>query len=338
MILVRQKLLKRWLACSLLLAVCQIDFGAAAPVGCGGAFHSVDQCTDCDGLRAGEWVMHSLGSGGLQKRLAGADGEVGQVDVAAVYRRWSPRHLRFGLREAWCFSPLPRIFPAHALGQLDPCPLDPVCEHESDFTEVQIFLRVTGASARAPVIASSATDPHSAAPRRGLREDASAVGRESITRCGWAWLGQDGKQRVGNLGLVKPRGDPLWARFPSAEQVTQYFSEALEERPVCQGRDMVVFQRTECFGSGVSWRRGLVEVLPFGVGVRWLANDDFGLSELREFFEAGFFKPADTERFYRWLSEGGWHQESLEGGVTLKMGVLRGRRATLVEISWQRGG
>jgi hypothetical protein len=159
-----------------------------------------------------------------------------------------------------------------------------------------------------------------------------------VTPCGWAWLGQDGKQKAGNGGLVKPRGDPLWAHYPSADQVAQYFSEALDERPVCQGRDMVIFQRSECFGWGVSWRRGLVEVLPFGVGVRWLANDDFGLSELREFFEAGFFKPADTERFYRWLAEGGWHQESLEGGVTLKMGVLRGRRATMVEISWQRGG
>jgi hypothetical protein len=339
MILVRQKLLKRWLACSLLLAACQINFAAAAPAGCGGGRHLVDQCTDCAGVRAG-WgvIMDSVGSGGLQRRVAAVDGEVGQIDVAAVHRRWSPRHLRFGLREAWCFSTPPQIFLARALARLHPCPTSRVREHERVSTGVQTCLRVKGAFASATIIASSATDPPSAAPQRGLHGPASDAGWARITPCGWAWLGQDGKQKAGNSGLAKPRGDPLWARFPSADQVTQYFSEALDERPVCQGRDMVVFQRSECFGWGVSWRRGLVEVLPFGVGVRWLANDDFGLSELREFFEAGFFKPADTERFYRWLSEGGWHQESLEGGVTLKMGVLRGRRATMVEISWQRGG
>ncbi len=260
------------------------------------------------------------------------------MDVAAVHRRWSPRHLRFGLREAWCFSTPLQIFSARALAQVNPCAPDRGWEHEWDSTEVQPFLRVESASVRALDMASSATDPPSAALRHDLWGDAFDAGWARATPCGWAWLGQDGKQRAGNGGLIKPRGDPLWGRYPSADQVTQYFSEALDERPVCLGRDMVVFQRSECFGWGVSWRRGLVEVLPFGVGVRWLANDDFGLSELREFFEAGFFKPADTERFYRWLSEGGWHQESLEGGVTLKMGVLRGRRATMVEISWQRGG
>ena len=339
MILVRQKLHTRRLACALVLAACQIDFTAAAPAGCGGAYHFVDQCTDCAGVRAGEWViMDSSGSGGLRKRVAGVAGQVGHIDVAAVHRRWSPRHLRFGLREAWCFSTPLQIFSVRALAQVNPCAPDPGWEHARDSTEVQPCLRVRSASARAPDMASSATDPPSGAPRYGLWGDASDAGWARATPCGWAWLGQDGKQKAGNGGLVKPRGDPLWARYPSADQVAQYFSEALDERPVCQGRDMVVFQRSECFGWGVSWRRGLVEVLPFGVGVRWLANDDFGLSELREFFEAGFFKPADTERFYRWLAEGGWHQESLEGGVTLKMGVLRGRRATMVEISWQRGG
>ena len=44
MILVRQKLHTRRLACALLLAACQIDFTAAAPAGCGVAYHFVDQC------------------------------------------------------------------------------------------------------------------------------------------------------------------------------------------------------------------------------------------------------------------------------------------------------
>jgi hypothetical protein len=125
--------------------------------------------------------------------------------------------------------------------------------------------------------------------------------------------------------------------MPSATQLVQYFGEALGESPNWQGVEVAVFQRTDCLQWGVSWRRGVVEVLPRGVGLRWLANDDFGLSELREFFEAPFFEAAETERFYRWLSEGGWHQQSLSGGVMLRMGVLRGRRATLVEISWRRG-
>ncbi len=310
--LVRQKLLTRRVVCFTLLAACQIDFTAAAPAGCGGVHHLVDQCTNCAGARAVGWViMDSSESRGLQKRVGGFVGEVGHIDVAAVHRRWSPRHLRFGLREAWCFSTPLQIFSARALAQVNPCAPDRGWEHEWDSTEVQPFLRVESASVRALDMASSATDPPSAALRHDLWGDAFDAGWARATPCGWAWLGQDGKQRAGNGGLIKPRGDPLWGRYPSADQVTQYFSEALDERPVCLGRDMVVFQRSECFGWGVSWRRGLVEVLPFGVGVRWLANGDFGLSELREFFEAGFFKPADTERFYRWLSEGGWHQESL---------------------------
>ena len=329
------------------LAVCQIVSTNAAPAGCGGADHFFEQSMDCVGMRvgarAGECVvMESSGSRGVQRRVAGARDREGQAVVAAVHRRWSPWHLRFGLREAWCSSSPPPFFSVYELALVNLCRPDPVCKRGRGSTEEQKDFQVKSEFARAPLMASTATDPPRAALRNGCRGVPSDLlfnaGCAGMTSCGWAWLGQDGEQKAGNGGRVKPRGDPLLARYPSADQVTQYFSEALDERPVCRGRDMVIFQRSECFGWGVSWRRGLVEVLPFGVGVRWLANDDFGLSELREFFEAGFFKPADTERFYRWLAEGGWHQESLEGGVTLKMGVLRGRRATMVEISWQRGG
>jgi hypothetical protein len=344
MFFIQQTLKARRLACCLVLAACQMDLTKAAPAASGGVDDFADRCEDCTQACTGVCsAMDSSELGCLKRRVATAGGEEGLPAFAAVHRRWSPRHLRFGLREAWCFSKPLQIFSGQERVPAGRSLSDPVLEDAHESTKDHARFRFKSACAGAQLMGSTATDPPFAARQHGLRGHAfrghgSDAGLARITACGWAWLGRDGKARAGNGGLVKPWGDPLWARYPSADQVAQYFSEALDERPVCQGRDMVVFQRSQCFGWGVSWRRGLVEVLPLGVGVRWLANDDFGLSELREFFEAGFFKPEDTERFYRWLAEGGWHQASIEGGVRLKMSVLRGKRATLVEISWQRGG
>ena len=266
---------------------------------------------------------------------------------AGVHRRWQPWQLRFGLREAWCFVPPPR---ARGVS----CLTTHGCEdahsggdewakrvNASEIFKLQGVPEMAGGELSAHAfaedgsrVAASHCTPRDfcsalatvVEPGRGLGSVAAGGSVEGA--CGASY--QVCSQRVSDSGLVT-------CRMPSATQLVQYFGEALGESPNWQGSEVAVFQRTDCLQWGVSWRRGVVEVLPRGVGLRWLANDDFGLSELREFFEAPFFEAAETERFYRWFSEGGWHQQPLSGGVMLRMGVLRGRRATLVEISWRRG-
>ncbi len=285
---------------------------------------------------------------------------------AGVHRRWQPWQLRFGLREAWCMAPSPRIgvgngffegfFEKHELAMDHGAATDTPGRgrgqgHEqrggdgriagidlavgSEILKRKEVAELAGAESK-PCVGSR--DGWRVGDLNGVTVDFfPATARFVISGCRLGSLArpigadrQTCTQRVSGSGLVA-------SRMPSATQLVQYFGEALGERPNWQGADVAVFQRTDCLQWGVSWRRGVVEVLPRGVGLRWLANDDFGLSELREFFEAPFFEAAETERFYRWFSEGGWHQEPLAGGVMLKMGVLRGRRATLVEISWRRG-
>jgi hypothetical protein len=263
---------------------------------------------------------------------------------AGVHRRWQPWQLRFGLREAWCLAPPPRAIPVSYFTTYH-------CQdarQDAHVSRSEPANRATsgGVFAREEVreVASAEFSNHAFAKhgsRAATSDDLPQVCFPSSaalsTHCGsggsgaraWGADYMECSQRVSGSGLVT-------CRMPSATQLVQYFGEALGESPNWQGGEAAVFQRTNCLQWGVSWRRGVVEVLPRGVGLRWLANDDFGLSELREFFEAPFFEAAETERFYRWFSEGGWHQEPLSGGVMLRMGVLRGRRATLVEISWRR--
>ena len=295
--------------------------------------------------RAAISMMGDAGSAGSRGVAGSSLGEAadtcgGVRRNAGVHRRWQPWQLRFGLREAWCCAPRS---PTIGVSRLR----TDHCEHARGGGNQ----RADGANGceilkleRVREVAGAAVAGHAFA-ETGLRAAASrctpidldsafAVGVMSSRDFGSAVSArgasyQNCSQRVSDSALVT-------CRMPSATQLVQYFGEALGESPNWQGGEAAVFQRTECLQWGVSWRRGVVEVLPRGVGLRWLANDDFGLSELREFFEAPFFEAAETERFYRWFSEGGWHQEPLAGGVMLRMGVLRGRRATLVEISWRR--
>ncbi len=65
----------------------------------------------------------------------------------------------------------------------------------------------------------------------------------------------------------------------------------------------------------------------------WMTNDDFGLSELREFFEAPFFRRWESLRFYRWLGEEGVHEGAFRGSrISMSVGHRRGMLA--VRIQW----
>ena len=88
---------------------------------------------------------------------------------------------------------------------------------------------------------------------------------------------------------------------PSLGAVVRYFEEALGEAPVHEDAGRFRFERWEGFAWGASWRRCLVSGGGGSVCLEWWANDDFGVSELREFFEAPFFELSESMVFHQWL-------------------------------------
>jgi hypothetical protein len=122
-------------------------------------------------------------------------------------------------------------------------------------------------------------------------------------------------------------GELQWARVfgrgapPSLEQAAGYFREALGERMIVDGPQRYRFERRTDFSWGTSWRRALLVGMEEGLSLEWWASDDFGVSELREFFEAPFFDLSESLLLHGWLSEGGWH-EAFFPGHSLRMGVL----------------
>jgi hypothetical protein len=58
---------------------------------------------------------------------------------------------------------------------------------------------------------------------------------------------------------------------------------------------------------------------------------------LREFFEAPFFRKAESERFYRWMGEGGVHEADFRGH-RLRMSMRRREGVFFVRIQWWRNG
>jgi hypothetical protein len=126
--------------------------------------------------------------------------------------------------------------------------------------------------------------------------------------------------------------------LPTIEEVASYFAEALGEAPVIDGPQRLRFERLLAFAWGKSWRRcvlsGEARGAP-GVTLDWWTNDDFGLSELREFFEAPFFSRCESVRFYQWLGEGGAHEADFRGH---RMRMVMGRRDGIlfVRIQWWR--
>lgn len=151
---------------------------------------------------------------------------------------------------------------------------------------------------------------------------------------------------VGSVfGIGFPRDFSVWRCglggiservLPSFGEVASYFEEALGAPGTLVGRDVMAFVRSDPLDWGVSWRRLLLSRGGGWVHLQWFANDDFGMSELRDFFEAPFFDISESESFYRWLGVGGWH-EDLFRGQPVRMGVVGMRDFYYVEISWRTG-
>lgn len=128
--------------------------------------------------------------------------------------------------------------------------------------------------------------------------------------------------------------------LPTLGEVSSYFAEALGQAPVPEGEQKLRFERLLVFAWGRSWRRCILSEgargAP-GVTVDWWTNDDFGLSELREFFEAPFFRRSESVRFYQWMGEGGVHEADFRGH-RLRMSVRRRDGVFFVRIQWWRNG
>jgi hypothetical protein len=137
------------------------------------------------------------------------------------------------------------------------------------------------------------------------------------------------------VGMEPPREQGVFKSRvpPSLRAVVRYFEEALGEDPVYEAAGRVRFERWEGFSWGASWRRCLLSGGGGSVCLEWWANDDFGVSELREFFEAPFFELTESMVLHQWLGEGGWHSGVLRG-ARLAMGVLSRGDYLYVRIRW----
>ena len=151
-------------------------------------------------------------------------------------------------------------------------------------------------------------------------------------------------QRSGEAARVLPAalslaGELQWARVlgrgapPSLEQAAGYFKEALGEEMIVDGPQRYRFERRTGFSWGTSWRRALLVGMEEGLSLEWWASDDFGVSELREFFEAPFFDLSETLLLHSWLSEGGWHEAFFQG-YSFRMGVLFHDEYVYVWMRW----
>ena len=100
---------------------------------------------------------------------------------------------------------------------------------------------------------------------------------------------------------------------PNLADAREYFEDALGETPAEDAAGRLLFERWDDLDWGVSWRRGILSCLDGVLYLDWLTNDDFGLSEAREFFEAPFFDAAQTRLWYTWLAAGGWHEAVVRG-------------------------
>ncbi len=153
----------------------------------------------------------------------------------------------------------------------------------------------------------------------------------------------DGEAQGPGLGPdeIMPRPVPLLLflrSLPTIGEVSLYFAEALGQVPVAELGCRIRFERLLVFTWGSSWRRCVlsegVRGAP-GVTLEWWTNDDFGLSELREFFEAPFFRQSESVRFYQWLGEGGTHEADFRGH-RLRMSVRKRDGGLFVRIQWWR--
>ena len=132
----------------------------------------------------------------------------------------------------------------------------------------------------------------------------------------WTQAGlRQGTEQVSELRMESLRMDVA----PNLADVRAYFEEALGEVPVLDAAGRLRFERWDTVHWGVSWRRGVLSSLDGVLYLDWLANDNFGLSEVREFFEAPFFDAVQTRLWFTWFQEEGWHEATLRGR---RMGMI----------------
>lgn len=127
----------------------------------------------------------------------------------------------------------------------------------------------------------------------------------------------------------------LFRRMPSAHEVKAYLEDAFGQAGVEDEAGGWVFERREQFSWAISYRRARVSETSRCVRVQWCANDDFGLSELREFFEAPFFSPDETECFYRWFRAPGSYSAVFRGHP-VHMSIWVTEVGVYVQICWVR--
>lgn len=116
---------------------------------------------------------------------------------------------------------------------------------------------------------------------------------------------------------------------PNLPDVREYLEDAFGETPVEDAAGRLLFERWDDLDWGVSWRRGILSCLDGTLYLDWLTNDDFGLSEARELFEAPFFDAVQTRLWYTWLAAGGWHEAVVRGR---RMGMSVGVRGHVVHL------
>ena len=136
---------------------------------------------------------------------------------------------------------------------------------------------------------------------------------------------------------LPPNKETFRTPVPSLGEITAYFKEALGETPNTEDKCVLRFERALDFRWGLSWRRCILRSYasdPRSLSLEWWTNDDFGLSELREFFEAPFFHADETRRFYRWLATPGWHSGPFRDRQLL-MGTLILCDIVYVQIAWR---
>lgn len=269
--------------------------------------------------------------------------------VISRCRRWRSGDLRMGLREAWCAVRLLQNFGNDSEGRF-PQGLAPdsravgggskggdaiggeTWERPDTTLDSGVALETDSDQSLFPAPVGGAVGQRAAPSARPIPLVGATL-RLSVDS------DQGGAQRhpVGNENRVWSIASPILLTLrlsPNFQQVKRYLEDALGERPVSEFCGRLLFERRERFRWGVSWRRCLLDAPAGGVRLQWIANDDFGVSELREFFEAPFFSEAETERFYRWLSRRGWHEGPFRRG-SVWMGVFTGRDSVFVEIFWR---
>jgi hypothetical protein len=117
--------------------------------------------------------------------------------------------------------------------------------------------------------------------------------------------------------------------------VLGYLKGAFGERAISLGGGEYQFERRDEYDGEWSWRTVRVGRGSDGSGVRvqWWCNDDWGVSELREFFEADFFSPEETLALYRWMGSGGAHEGEFSR-KKLVVEVLVSEEGMYFELQW----